>query len=644
MSAEAERSGNASNSGRRALKLLPEEWQPVDVDELEPSAETAVRSTRSVLVTAGPGAGKTELLAQRGCYLLQTGLCSSPRKILAVSFKVDAAANLRRRVGHRCGDDARRFHSVTLDAFAKGLVDRFRMGLPTEYRPAARFAPRLAPPRDPELSSFLQELEPPPELGGDAALAAIPRGAFYESDVVGRPLPWPEESSPTLRQWAGKVYWQDAVSASGSEDGTLTFPMIARLAELILRVNPAITRALRATCPFVFLDEFQDMTPWHYDILREALLGSDVCITAVGDTKQRIMLWAGAHPRVSEEFVRQFEAGTEELRRNYRSAPELVRMQNELARLLEDEPTECEVAGEHAREGVCQVLECDDAVAESEWIADQVEEGIEAGLSPDDFCLIYRQRVQRMSAPALSSLHARGILARDETVYQDLADEVAVRILAASIRAAVGGRDPDAWCELTDIIRRIHGISDEDACAETIAAEAIPEAKRQFLEDPSDEGEIQSACDAVLAIVDRAVLQEAVPAYSRTGWLDKVIEKMAGLLARDREASDDWGEAISRFQGMDTVKAMTIHKSKGLEYHTVMFVGLEDSSWWAYARQEEEERRAFFVAFSRAIVRVVFTFARRRDAGRGDQRQSRSGLTTLYDALEQAGANTLTVW
>lgn len=341
--------------------------------------------------------------------------------------------------------------------------------------------------------------------------------------------------------------------------------------------------------------------------------------------------------------MQDFEAGTVELRRNYRSASELVRIQNELARLLEDDPAACEAASNSEREGVCQVLECDDTDAESEWIADQVEAGMEEGLSADDFCLIYRQRVGMMSAPAIAALHAKGILARDETVYQDLADEVAVRIVTASIRGGVSRRDPDAWCELTELVRRIHGLSDDDARAEAISAEAMAEARVQFLRDPTGSDEIQAACNTVLTTIDRSVLQQAVPAYSRTAWLDIVIEKMAGLLASDRGASADWGDTISRFQGMDTVKAMTIHKSKGLEYNTVIFVGLEDSSWWAYARQEEEERRAFFVAFSRAIERVVFTFARRRDAGRGDQRQSRSGLRTLYDALEQAGANTLTV-
>jgi len=114
-------------------RIAPDKWRPVAGISLEPNAEEAVRSDHNCLVVAGPGAGKTELLAQRACYLLETGLCPEPRMILAISFKRDAAKNLADRVERRCGKElARRFCSLTYDAFAKSLVDRFMLGLPEE--------------------------------------------------------------------------------------------------------------------------------------------------------------------------------------------------------------------------------------------------------------------------------------------------------------------------------------------------------------------------------------------------------------------------------------------------------------------------------------------------------------------------------
>ena len=112
-----------------------ESWTPADGLELERGALKIVKSKRNILVVAGPGAGKTELLAQKACYLLQTGLCKDPKKILAISFKRDAAKNLKDRVNQRVGDyNANRFDSWTFDAFSKGLLDHFLKGLPQEWQ------------------------------------------------------------------------------------------------------------------------------------------------------------------------------------------------------------------------------------------------------------------------------------------------------------------------------------------------------------------------------------------------------------------------------------------------------------------------------------------------------------------------------
>lgn len=95
--------------------VYPDKWLPCDGIILEEAANTAVRcSDRHVLVIAGPGAGKTELLAQKAAFLFQTNQCKEPQKILAISFKTDAAQNLKERVERRCGAEIKgRFVSMT---------------------------------------------------------------------------------------------------------------------------------------------------------------------------------------------------------------------------------------------------------------------------------------------------------------------------------------------------------------------------------------------------------------------------------------------------------------------------------------------------------------------------------------------------
>ncbi|VWX36025.1 3'-5' exonuclease [Exiguobacterium oxidotolerans] len=86
---------------------------------------------------------------------------------------------------------------------------------------------------------------------------------------------------------------------------------------------------------------------------------------------------------------------------------------------------------------------------------------------------------------------------------------------------------------------------------------------------------------------------------------------------------------------------MTIHKSKGLEYNTVLFVGLEDSAFWSFKSQAESDKKAFFVALSRAKKRVIFTFSRNREVLNygtlTTKKQSLNNISEVYHILKSAG-------
>ena len=71
--------------------IKDDDWVLKDIQEVEEEAMRVIRnSAEHNLVLAGPGAGKTELLAQKACFLIETGKCRS-KKIIALSFKKDAA-------------------------------------------------------------------------------------------------------------------------------------------------------------------------------------------------------------------------------------------------------------------------------------------------------------------------------------------------------------------------------------------------------------------------------------------------------------------------------------------------------------------------------------------------------------------------
>jgi DNA helicase-2/ATP-dependent DNA helicase PcrA len=270
-----------------------EDWQPVGIASLEENALNAVRFEQTQLVMAGPGAGKTELLAQRACYLLQTGVCSSPRRILAISFKRDSAQNLKERVEKRCGKElSRRFDSMTFDAFAKNLLDRFKSGLPKGFQPNQNYKVRLSFQIYSDVAESI-----------DRGFAAINNPNQLNILVTGSPLPVTLEE---LGKINAKEMWEALLR--GSKTSHLTFPMISRLAELIINQNIALRGFLQKTYAFVFLDEFQDTTSTQYDLLKACFHQSNSVLTAVGDDRQRIMGWAGALPDAFLHFRHDFAA------------------------------------------------------------------------------------------------------------------------------------------------------------------------------------------------------------------------------------------------------------------------------------------------------------------------------------------------
>ena len=94
--------------------------------------------------------------------------------------------------------------------------------------------------------------------------------------------------------------------------------------------------------------------------------------------------------------------------------------------------------------------------------------------------------------------------------------------------------------------------------------------------------------------------------------------------------------AIENFCGDHSIPIMTIHKSKGLEYNAVYFVGLEDSAFWNFSKQPDEDRCTFFVALSRAKESVSFTFCKRRtNMPRPLQRHKE--INEFFDLLQRPG-------
>jgi DNA helicase II / ATP-dependent DNA helicase PcrA len=577
------------------------QWQPVGIKELEPAADQAVRALSNTLVVAGPGAGKTELLAQRACFLLQTGICARPHRILAISFKRDAARNLGDRVRLRCGDDlSARFDSFTFDSFAKRLVDHFLSGLPQPWRPTKDYEMKL------------------------------------------KEVNWRPTTRISVEPPEATALWKKFLHEK--KPSWMNFPMLSVLAEYILAVNPFVLTGLRRTYSFVFLDEFQDTTDLQYQLTLTAFLGSAAILTAVGDPKQTIMQWAGALVGIFARFKSDFASSVLRPTLNHRSVPKLIRIQAFLAAALEKKDLPKAPAEDSSDDrGECRIFSFEDSNAEARFLASWVKSWIdEAGLLPRDICILTRNRPPEYTGQLQNQLRNLGITARIESELQDLLAEPLTSMLVNFLRFGAEDRAPASWANALDILRRTSGCDSEESQREI--ERALSKFVKQFRlllqKTGSNSQDIHKALSAIVSFVGRETFQALHPQYAQGDYFRTTIGQLVSYLSQFRKTLE-WDEALGELEGTNAVPIMTIHKSKGLEYHTVVFVGFEDSAFWNFHKKPTEETCTFFVAFSRAKNRVVFTFCERRakPADAPLELQQRTRVGPLYNLLEQAGVS-----
>jgi superfamily I DNA/RNA helicase len=487
---------------------------------------------------------------------------------------------------------------------------------------------------------------PPPQIGTVADVQAMSVKAFERHHLVGSPLPVDGWSNPTVGQWAADRFWQGALH--GGRKSRLSFPMIGRLAELLLRLNPIAREALRLTYSHLFMDEFQDTTHVQYDLVKTIFLDSDAAITAVGDNKQQIMRWAMAMNDPFAAFDEDFGSVRTPLYNNYRSSPELVRIQHVLAKALDQNAVQPISKAKATITGdACVIWDFPTPEIEAERLAAFISSEMKVHeLGPRDFVLLVRQRADRYAAVLEPKFRAAGIALRNEattigeiTLQELLPDEVST-LLVCVLRLAMTPRAGRHWTDCQEAIGALRGISPDDEEAQARFAIELDrfaiDLRRHYAAPPTITAAARALTAEIVDFIGRDRLLAAHPAYAQGGWLDKVVEAATLHLHSSSLAAKDWMDALDAYDGVHAVPLMTIHKSKGLEYHTVIFVGLDDDAWRRSFEEDRAEATAgFFVAFTRAKQRVIFTYSA--------QRGTRRAIATLYQLLLDAGVKIVEV-
>ena len=537
--------------------MIPvERWAPSEGLVLEPNAlDAAKEAQRNLALTAGPGAGKTEMLAQRADFLLRTGACRYPRRILAISFKVDAAHNLKARVRKRCGPElAARLDSYTFHAFAKRLIDRFRLVL----------------------------------KGRDAL------NADY------------------------------SIGPNRIQNQTITFGDMVPLAEIILSQSVIARNAVRQTYSHVFLDEFQDCTKEQYALIKACFLGSPAILTAVGDTKQTIMGWAGALEGIFQTFADDFAARPSNLYQNFRSKPRLRRMQNAMVRVM-DPPAAVDDAEIAGQAGSVDILHYANETEEAAGLAQLIRGLIDNDNVPSSEIAVLVSRDQRFVCQALvAAFTAADIAYREEDTTQDLASEPVARLIVDFLLVVSGQREIAAHRRLLDQVVFNYGLDEEHEYQERSRWQRLLSETRDHIANQNislaNSDDLDKVVESLLDAVGRDKIVAMSPDYVHGDRLDTLIVDTVRRARALLSPGTDPASALASFSGDEAVRIMSIHKSKGLEFQAVIILGVETETFWG---KPAPERSAYFVGISRAKDRLYLTHC--------DQRSRPTGFTRRWD-------------
>jgi len=357
--------------------------------------------------------------------------------------------------------------------------------------------------------------------------------------------------------------------------------------------------------------------------------------TAVGDDKQRIMLWAGAKPDIFDAYIKEYKAKDLFLEMNFRSAPRLVELQNHLISKLLNKTDLVKASSKWDKnKGEAYVWIYENQQKETEHLFREVKSWIENdGLKPRDICILVKQQLSIYAGEIIEYFNENGIKARDENQLQDLLSDDLIVFVLNTISLLSDKKSLDEKTQALNFLINTSSVYEDTEIVklENNFNKFIQQLIKKNLES-------KELVDEIIEYVSIDRIKANFPNYRNPKFLKDMLNQLSESLEKYKEGSEDISEAVEQLLGKDSVPIMTIHKSKGLEYNTIIFVGLEDGAFWSFEKQPDEDKCAFFVALSRAEERVAFTYSKtRKDKWNNIRNQDFKKIKVIFDELVNSG-------
>jgi DNA helicase-2/ATP-dependent DNA helicase PcrA len=592
------------------------------LESLNEQQKIAVLHTEGpLLVVAGAGTGKTKTLTHRIMHLIQGGV--APQNILAITFTNKAAMEMRERVAEMLGSDdvlpmLSTFHSLGVrilrEHHQKIGVNKYFNILDTQDKMSLVKQAMKSQDIDPK------EWEP------RKIASAISRAKSDEKTAQN----FTPNNNPitTIVQMVWPKY-----EALKKEEQSLDFDDLLSETYFLLKREPEILKYYQTLWKYIHVDEYQDTNTIQYKIVR-LLSAEHQNLCAVGDGDQNIYSWRGADMKNILNFEKDFPgAKVVLLETNYRSSQNILQAADDIIsknkeRIDKKLITENEVGQKIiAYEGFS-------AHQEASWVATQAQKYINEGIEPKEIAVLFRTNFQ-------SRILEEAFLSRTipyQVVGVKFFQRKEIKDIMSYLKSAF---NRESLSDIKRVINEPKRALGKVAVAKIFAndIDGLPKKARDSYES------FVKILDAIYEYAQTNTPSETVKyAIKHSGFEQKLnagtdddrerLENMKELVTYATKYDDienpfdvffeevallsDQDSLGSNTNDNNTVKLMTIHASKGLEFKKVFVVGLEQGLFPSQRddaqtkHEQEEERRLCYVAFTRAKDQLHVSYAKLR--------------------------------
>lgn len=546
-----------------------------------------------LLINAAAGTGKTTTIAARILYL-QLVQDVPPSQIMAVTFSRAARAHLARRMEElvdylHMGSPVR---TLTLHGLSYHIIDVARANGETWIPRNAQVIETGRNRVNPLFAEYARELvgrlsdpfAPEDRVQIYArAIDALRQGHPACSDAVIRPEELTESGDIPVAAFHGppvpvslhniRIVWE-RYERLLRRRRCIDYPGMVAESLRVLYDGEATLGRLRSGLTHIIVDEFQDTSTAHLELVRE-MAGAGACVTAVGDDDQTIFTFNGSDVRNMTRFTAYIGDTPRPvlppvaLTENYRSTPVILQVANQvLAR----------AAGQNAPKSLEPAREVPEGP-----VRDYRERNLPVyrvrARKPETSARWVAAEIRRLLSEEQINPAEIAVLVRKDTEHSPQGQGVRDALAELGVAVQTPDRDPDRTVRILQVARQICLLNQElavQALMQKVAAhefdsdleEATPEEVLAALDDARTRGGAKTAYEAAEVLFDRA----------------------------DPDNSPAEGAGVH---------VRTVHSAKGLEFRVVFLLHLADGDWpTGHDLHDPEEQRLFYVGVTRAQERL----------------------------------------